>query len=386
MKKITLLFIFFTLTAFGDQSPHMTDKPPTIRVLIKQDAKGSLIETKGSYKVYNPQNGKLLSTGLLGKRFFALPQKDGLKWGEGFPGVFQLQIVSSTADSSILVDGIEYRGLMEIYSFDEKIQIINEIDIESYISSILTEQFSGMHYSFPVLEALSIVYRTNATHTALKNHGCYYHVKASDVSYGGLASTLIDFDIEKAIHQTKYLVMTYKEMPFPCGVTEDCAGSTSSYSTLFRKTTLSPGGVDVPLAMQHRPSSKWSLSLSLQELAHRLDIKSVDHVDLFIDKPSCKVYGARIKERGGSYVDFTIIDLFEKLAPQLKSSDFTISMTTDSITFEGYGSGMGTGLCLYASQEKGRKGATMQEILSDFFPFTYLQKIEKFGNQPSTIR
>jgi peptidoglycan hydrolase-like amidase len=115
-------------------------------------------------------------------------------------------------------------------------------------------------------------------------------------------------------------------------------------------------------------------------------VKSVDHIDLFIDKPSSKVYGARIKERSGAYVDFTILDLYDKLSPQLKSSDFTISMTTDLITFEGYGSGMGTGLCLYTSQEKGKKGATMQEILSDFFPFTYLQKIEKFGNQPSTIR
>ncbi len=386
MRKRAFLFLCFTSLALADTPDHTIDKPPTIRVLIKQDASGSLIETKGGYKVYNPQNGKLLSSGLLGKRFFTLPQKDGLKWGEGFPGVFQLQIVSSSPDSSILVDGIEYRGFMEIYSYDQKIQIINEVDIETYISSVMTKELSSRHFAPPVLEALAVVYRTNAYHTALKNHGSYYHIKASDVSYGGIASTLIDYSIEKAIHQTKHLVMTYKEMPFACTITEDCAGSTSSFATMYRKNVPCPSGAQVPLAMQHRFNTKWRFSLSLQELAHKLNVKSVENMDLFIDKSSCKVYGVRIKEKPGSYVNFTMSELFEKIGSSLKSSDFLINIAGETITFEGFGEGMGTGLCLYSSAERAKKGGTMQEILADFFPMTYLQKIEKFGNQPSTIR
>ena len=61
----------------------------------------------------------------------------------------------------------------------------------------------------------------------------------------------------------------------------------------------------------------------------------------------------------------------------LKSNLFTVKLDRDQVKFEGYGEGHGVGLCLYSANEMSKKGATVEQILLDFFPNTLLQEVKK---------
>ena len=78
-----------------------------------------------------------------------------------FPGIFQIRLVPADAQSTILVDGIEYRGCVEVYDFKGKLYVVNEVDIERYLKSIMTSQFIN-EIDEEVMDAVAITARTNA--------------------------------------------------------------------------------------------------------------------------------------------------------------------------------------------------------------------------------
>ena len=102
----------------------------TVKVLIRENVEGALIDVSGGYKVYNPENGKVLSSGFQGKRYYLQSNSVGLKWGEGYPGIHQIKISPKNKKTTILVDGIQYKGSIVVYDIDSKIQIVNEVDVE----------------------------------------------------------------------------------------------------------------------------------------------------------------------------------------------------------------------------------------------------------------
>ena len=98
MKAKFLLFLFLLpLLAFTVEktpSTNMTaEKPATIKLLLEKGTDGILLEAKGPYAIYNPENGKKESSGRWGKRFYLYPHEEGIKWGENFLGIYQLQVI-----------------------------------------------------------------------------------------------------------------------------------------------------------------------------------------------------------------------------------------------------------------------------------------------------
>ena len=135
-------------------------KPATIKVLLAKQADDAIIEVKGRYEIFSA-NEYLVSSGVLNKRAAITAKSDGIHWGELFPALFQLRIVPNDSQSFVLVNGIQYKGCVDIYAINNKINIVNEIDVESYLKSTLTSQFSEK-MTDEVLDALAIVARTQA--------------------------------------------------------------------------------------------------------------------------------------------------------------------------------------------------------------------------------
>ena len=112
--------------------------PRNIQILIEKDAEGVLLEVKGPYYIFNPHDGSRVSSGLLGKRFMIHALDNGLKWGEEFPGIHQIYIKPRSSETSIFINGIQYAGSIAIYGVGQSINIVNDIDIESFVKSKLT--------------------------------------------------------------------------------------------------------------------------------------------------------------------------------------------------------------------------------------------------------
>jgi stage II sporulation protein D len=354
--------------------------PRNIQILLEKDADGALLEVKGPYYIFNPHDGSRVSSGLLGKRFMIHETENGLKWGEEFPGVHQIYIKPRSSDTTIFINGIQYSGSIAIYGVSSTINIVNDLDIESYVKANLTSQFIAP-LEPEVMSALAILARTDAYYHATRaSQNSFWHVDAHDINYQGAALVVSNSSIDRAVESTRHLILVHPEegrnLPFATTWTENSAGKTAPYSSIFRKDTFAPEkGVDAPHAALARLESKWTYQIGKKTLAHLLDVAQISSIELFIDSPSSKVYGARIKSPGESF-DIDFLALQSRLGPtHLQSSDFTVTLKDDAVQFTGYGKGHGVGLCLYSASALAQNGENAVKILSKFFPETYLYNL-----------
>jgi stage II sporulation protein D len=350
------------------------EKPATIKVLIGKEQNKILLEAKGRYSVFNPLNALPVTDGISTKRQWISSSSQGLVWGDLIPGIFQIRLVPSDASSSILVDGIEYRGCVEIYDINGKLHVVNEIDIERYLKSTMATQISN-EMDEEVMDALAITARTHAYYIVSRKLSAHWHVDAIDTQYQGYALALQNLPVERAIDHTRHMVMTYQGMPFPATWVKNSAGKTANYATVYRKDIQAPSGVEAPFAAHERQKSAWTFSISKQDLAKALGSVKVTEFDLYQDNKSQKVYGVKLKDVSETR-QFDFAKLQSALGQaRLKSNDFTVQMTGDKIVFKGFGEGNGVGLCLFSANAMADKGERAPKILSSFFPETKLEKI-----------
>jgi len=347
-------------------------KPATIKVLIDTQKDKVLLEAKGSYEMYNPFNDMLLTQGS-SKRQWITPSKNGLVWGELIPGNFQIRLVPQDAKSTLLIGGVEYRGCVEVYDINGKLYVVNEVDIERYLKATMTAQFSS-ELDDEVMDAIAITARTNAYYLTSRNPVTQWHVDAKEVGYQGYAVTLQNLHVDRAINNTRHMILTYHGVPFPATWTKDSAGKTADFTTVFRKSAPSPQGVEAPFAAHDRDKHTWAFTISKQDLAKALGAVKVNEIDLYQDPKSNKVYGARIKGDDQSH-QFEFTKLQTALSPtKLKSNDFTVQIQGDHVQFKGFGEGSGVGLCLFSAMAMADKGEKAPKILEAFFPETKLER------------
>jgi stage II sporulation protein D len=355
-------------------------KPATIRVLVGKQKNKIFLEAKGRHYIYNPTNQILLSEESSTTKKWISTNSHGLKWDALYPGVFQIRIVPADSQSTILVDGIEYRGCVEIYDLKGKLYAINEVDIERYLKSTMTSQLST-ELDDEVMDAIAITARTNAYYLACRQSDSFWHVESQDVGYQGCAVAMQNLHTNRAINSTRHMVMLYKGAPFPTSWTKDSAGKTADYATIFRKDVNAPHGVQAPYAAHDRDSHAWKFSISKKDLAKALGAVQVNAFDLYQDHKSQKVYGARLKDKDDVLqIDFT--QLQSALgAARLKSNDFAVEADGDKIIFKGFGEGSGVGLCLFSACAMADKGEKAPKILASFFPETKLENVPAFDGK-----
>lgn len=379
-----LSFTFASSQEEGKQEPEDL-KPASVKVLLSKDNEGSLVEVKGAYQVFDPLAGKVVSAGLKGKRFFLYPHKEGIKWGEDFVGIYQLKIIPTGKDSSVLVNGIQYSGSIEIYHVDDKITIINEVDIESYLKSTLTPRFSENIHDV-VTDALAIVARTNVYYQVIHNKNAFWHVDAKEIDYKGLAATLFNKNVDRAVDNTRFLVMTYEKLPFATTWNENCAGKTASYHSIFRKNVAAPGGIKSAFAERDRKEHHWSFSVDKAKIAKLAKTNRITGLDLYIDSSSEKVYAIRVQD-GSHSKEIDFFHLQKGLGENnLLSNDFTITMEGNTVIFDGFGEGCSVGLCIYSATQMAKRGDTAPEILATFYPYSHIEQIRSLEEKDSSAK
>lgn len=378
MRVLTQIIGAATLifsTTFSAEIKEAPTPAAMIKVLVKKNADGALLEVKGPYKVYDPATNKYLSSGFRSKRLYLSPKENGIKWGESFQNIFQIRIVPNDLATAFLIDGMEYRGSVEIYNVEGELFVVNEVDIESYIKSILTSRFYETAFSAPALEAIAVVERTKAYYLAQNSHSKYWHTEA-DEAYLGTATQLLSRAIDMAVDTTKSMILTYNGLAFPAELTENCAGMTANYKSIFRKSASTPEGVEAPIARKNRQNTFWSFKIHKDDLAHLAKLHRITGVDLFLDSKANRAYALRIKD-GSRLNDITYFNLRDYIGKdKLKSNDFTVTLEKDYVLFQGFGEGHGTGLCLYSGEQMAKRGDSMQQILSEFFPHTRLSEMK----------
>ncbi len=382
-----ITFQFLYAESYSTAEPR---QPENIQVLLEKNVNEALIEAKGSYIIYNPQDGSKVSSGILGKRFMVRATSSGIKWGEEFPGIHQIYIMPKSKDSSLLVNGIQYEGAVAIFKAGSKINIINDINIESFLKSTLTPQFP-YPLENEVMAAVAIAARTTAYSHVNRNKDAFWHISKDEAGYQGAAIIQPDSAICNAVDRTRHLILVHSEegqnKAFAALWTENSAGQTAPFHKIYRKDWSAPKeGVDAPHAKLNREQSKWSYTVEKQELAKLLNLKTIKELKLYTDEASNKTYAVRISDESENK-DLDFIAFQEIVGKDnLLSNDIKISVQQNKVIFTGYGKGLGVGICLNSAASMAQNGDTAVKILSKFYPESFLLNLSAMPKPEKSLR
>ncbi|MBJ7449722.1 MAG: SpoIID/LytB domain-containing protein [Parachlamydiales bacterium] len=349
---------------------------PSLKILLDKETSEAFVEVKGGYKIYDPRTGQQLGRGLLGKSFNVEAMPTGIKWGEEFPGIYQVAIIPASG-TAFKVNGVPFKGSLLVYQIGHHLSLVNEVSVEDYVKSTLA---ASIDTSFPqeVICALAIAARTEAYYKRMTTQEAFWQLDADEIGYSGMPNAKDSVKINEAVDTTRYLVMQSAEDfaakgLFPAQWTANSAGKTAPYHVMHRTEVIGPRrGVEAAYANHDRKESSWTLSMKKNELAQLVGLEHVTKVSLYTDSFSEKVYNIRFyDDKKSKDMDYFT---FQKLVglDKLPSSDFTVAMTNESISFAGFGQGPGIGLCLYSAEKMAEQGANAVQILTKFFPETQL--------------
>lgn len=223
IKKMFIAFLGFILLSsaahagIADSLSTFFNKPlpaakDTLKILITHNKPGAMLEVKGKYKIYDPHTNKHISTRFIGKKKYIQPLSEGLKWQEEFPGLYQLMILPDDKATTIIVDGIEYKGRIYIYDIGGTISIVNEIPFDEYVKTTLAARLQAP-LPGEALAAVAIAARTNAYYLKQKAPSDYWDVEAKQIGYQGYALSPPSKLIEQAVKATHHMVMTFSSSP-----------------------------------------------------------------------------------------------------------------------------------------------------------------------------
>lgn len=212
MKKLCMLLttcLSFTLGAQEvDLEPLKKELiKPTIKVQVLQGQEGSLVEVKGGYNLYDPATGKKLDTCFGSSSYYMYPTTEGIKWGQEFPDVYQLMIIPDKKATTVLVGGVEYRGIAYLYHIKGTIGAVNEVSLEDFTASTLSTHVPSHIAAKEALSALAIAMRTQGLTAKSSAQNEFWDVRRESFGYQGSAIERHDAPFVEAIRSTRGMVL-----------------------------------------------------------------------------------------------------------------------------------------------------------------------------------
>ena len=192
---------------------------PFIKVLILKDQDGLMVEVKGPHNIYDPFSGKKLDAAFMGSSYPMNPTGDGLKWGQEFPGIFQVLIVPDDQNSGVVINGNMYQGVVAFYQVNNRLAAVNWLSLDDFTSALLSTNFLPRDLDQKeAIAAYAIALRTKAFQQLKAHEGTYWDVQADDCGYRGRSAIRTDIPFNDAIKGTKRLVMTgFQQSPVAVG-------------------------------------------------------------------------------------------------------------------------------------------------------------------------
>lgn len=183
-------------------------RQPMLRVLLASEQEGLKIEVNGAYNTYDPYTGKKVEGAFLKSSYYMYPTSDGIKWGQEFPGIYQLLIVPDSSTSSVIVNGIQYPGAVAFYQVENKIAAVNWVSLENLTSSIMSTTFLPADRDYKEsLSSYAIAIRSLIYQTLVQSKNPYWDIRAEDAGYKGRAVIRLDQVFTDAMKVSQDIIM-----------------------------------------------------------------------------------------------------------------------------------------------------------------------------------
>ena len=344
----------------------------TVRVRIAAGLKEARISAEGPCDILDTGTGKTILHGMT-----LLPASRTVfsdnKISIG-PRVFSSERlrISPEGEDGIKVNGVLYRGDIDLLKRGAGFDIINRVDIEHYLKGVVPGE---MYHFWPMaaLRAQAIASRSYAAYEALRRKS-RDHDLTSDISsqvYGGRsAETRRTTD---AVQDTRGLVLAYQGKLVPGYFHSCCGGHTNNVVSVWGGPYVEPLKGVRSRWCRWTPHFRWSARVPTAEIKEKLN-SSGYHFDRIDDirqgtrTDSGRLENVRVRS-GNRWSEIPVKRFLKAMGRKtIRSANFRIKKYPLFYVFRGYGWGHGVGMCQWCAFRLSLMRRDHKRILEHFYP------------------
>lgn len=284
------------------------------------------------------------------------------------------QLVLVPHDGRIHFNDNWYQGSFLITCHGGTVYIINALDLEDYVFSVLrTESWPG--WPLEVNKVFAIACRSYAIAMIVRSkaHKLPYHIKNTNAhqTYTGMHESPM---LKAAVEETQGVFIAYKGKPIIAMFDGCCGGVTPSLIKDFNFSQAPYLARSYPCTYCKKCKIyNWQAIYSAHTLADVLHkgpphIKKVKDIKITNKDKAGLVREVALKGAKGS-VWVSGKKVYSKLK-DVKSFCFTVQKRNDDIIFTGRGYGHHLGLCQWGAREMVRQGNDHRTVLQFYYPGT----------------
>jgi stage II sporulation protein D len=381
-----------------EQVPH-----PHIRVRILE-TKSLQIKSDGTYRI------NCITADSSSKGYYTVsPLKiesgsDGLILSEnnGYAldkNLRKMYISPRNRDSHLIIDDRPFRGIMEVWSVKDSLEVINVLNIEDYLKGVLPPEIGHLEKdAYEALKAQSVAARTYA-YSRISANGRKPYDLVNDIMdqvYQGLKG---EYDLaNQAINATRGEILAFQGEQVTAYYHSTCGGHTEDVANVWEQNCKDYlKSIDDSDYCHWSKFYEWEMTWEPFELAGYLreylqkerDYKDGPIVirDIRVNErfPSGRISQLEVLTDKGEFLFFKdqIRWAFRRPGhPEqiLPSSNFEIRMWSDTdgqiseITASGRGYGHGVGMCQTGAIGRARAGQSYDYILKKYYSGVEIKK------------
>lgn len=372
---LLILLAFYSCTTPPDNGYNLIrnlSSSPNIRVLVKQMKPGDIIsfDVTGAVTIQSAGTIKTFrSKGTLQARC----GRDNMTMDSlnfAYPATIR------GLDDYLGLNG-KYDGYFVIDSYNGQILVINYVNLESYLESVVFHEIGG-RASPETIKAQAICARSyvyaSLSHNKKQAPYDFYSDERNQV-YSGFSK--IPQNVVKSVRETFGEILTENGKVLYTFYSSTCGGRTMPAENLFKNTHdfKSLKGIKCDYC-KNSPHYEWLTKIPRAELAVKVGAFTDIRLTKFANSDS---HTENIVLRNGS--NEITVDLFWKFRTlagrELVKSPMLLEVTQDKdfVYFKGRGFGHCVGMCQWGAIEMGARGRTYREILRYYFPGSQIEKI-----------
>jgi len=274
-----------------------------------------------------------------------------------------------------------YPGFFIVARDTKKAYLINVVDIEDYLLSVLSsEGWPG--WPLEMNKVLAIACRSYVTSMVLEAQvqGRLYHVKSTNAhqTYRGVHNK---GHLKEAIEQTRGIFLGHNEKPI-LAMFDACCGGVVPAKIAGVNFSKAPY-LKRNYACKHCKRCKlyeWEASYNTYQLEEyfKEEIPSLKKLrDVIVTKKDPAGLVQRVSLKTPSrHLPISGKKIYSLLKNQIKSFYYSVSKKAHSIVFKGRGYGHHLGLCQWGAREMVRDGWDHKSILSYYYPGTTFMRLK----------
>ena len=378
MKKILYLIIIFSL--FFNKT-HYSQKISVCLFYLDSIKTIVITPTLTPYKVFS-NNEFILK--LHTNNILNITENNGFlnirNNGENYGDFKNIEIVSSAIGAKFRIKPVfpslesrNYLGDLQIMSVNQKLQIVNNIDIEEYVPGVV-ETEGGSKAELEYYKSQAIICRTYVMGHMRRHEEEGFNLcdGVHCQAYKSLCS--LNLEIVAATNSTKNLIITDENlMPITAVYHSNCGGATVNSENVWSYPKNYLKAVEDTFCLNGN-HARWSDSLLLSDW---IDYLVENNFNIQINNNPKNLEFVQTKRELFYIIKEDSISL-KKIRHDFgfKSTFFNIRLENEKIYFDGKGYGHGVGLCQEGAMKMAEYGKNYFEIIKKYYRNIKIQKIE----------